>query len=451
MRTLFAKILVWFWVAISVVGLSIITINIVGGQQPINRRWLSHTLDLYARSAVDFYTHGGNTLLREYLDDAAATSGIQAALIDPQGNDILGRGLPPLTEQILTLAQRDRQSHFYTRWIWTAASVVHTSRGDFILVARVYPLRGFWNSERLTAMLWRSSIGILSAGLLCWLITHHITAPIRTLQEVARRISSGDLTARATPVIPPRNDELADLARDFDSMADRIQSLLQKQQELLGDISHELRSPLTRLSVSLELARRGDNEAMERMQLDLDRIHLLIEQILTLTRLELQQSIPSQAAVNLGTILAGIAEDANFEGRNAEKSAIITRTEDCWVHGNASLLRSCIENIVRNAIRYTAPQTSIEISLTWSSPSIAHLMIEDHGPGVPNNALPRLFEPFYRVSEARERESGGSGLGLSIAQKVVTLHGGRISARNRDGGGLILEIQLPAFSKSIHS
>jgi len=452
MRTLFAKIFFWFWGAIAVVLLSMLVGSVLGGTEPLYRRWLTHSLGLYAKSSVDFYTHGGSPLLRQYLDDAEATSGIQATLIDPQGRDVLGRGLPPLSGPLLAAARRERKSQFRTGIVWAGASVVATPQGDFIFVARVHPLRGFWSGVSWGTILLRWGLALFAAGLLCWLIARHITAPIRALQAAARRISAGDLAVRATPAIPSRNDELADLARDFDRMADRIQSLMRKQQELLADISHELRSPLTRLSVSLELARRGEADAMDRMQTDLDRIDSLIQQVLTLTRLQLQQGRKIETPVNLRTVLESVAEDANFEGKSTGKSVVITRADECWVQGDANLLRSCAENVVRNAIRYTRAQTTVEIALTrgGSSLTTAVLVVADRGQGVPAEALPRLFEPFYRVSQARDPISGGAGLGLSIAQKVVSLHGGTISARNRDEGGLIVEIQLPVCVTPSH-
>jgi len=445
MRTIFAKIFFWFWLAIAGVTLSVLLITVISGVQPLGRRWMAHTLDLYASSAVDFYTHGGAPQLSKYLNDIQESSGIRATLIDPQGNDVLGAGLPARSEWILAAARRDGESKFHTGWIWLAASVVHTPQGNFILVARIFPLRGFWNQANLEAVLLRWAIALLSAGLLCWLIARHITAPIAALQTATRRIADGDLSVRATPGIPPRNDELADLARDFDRMADRVQSLVGKQQELLADISHELRSPLARLSVCLELARRGDTDAMEKMQADLDRLDVLIGQVLTLTRLHLQEGTKIKTQVNLRSILESVAADAAFEGKSAEKSVVITQAEDCWVPGDAELLRSGIENIVRNALRYTRPQTAVEISLLRrNGPAPAAVVtVQDHGPGVPEDALPRLFEPFYRVEQSRDRGSGGSGLGLAIAQKVVSLHRGAIKASNRPQGGLAMQISLP--------
>jgi signal transduction histidine kinase len=228
-------------------------------------------------------------------------------------------------------------------------------------------------------------------------------------------------------------------------MAERIQMLLQKQQELLGDISHELRSPLTRLNVSLELWRHREMDAVERMQTDLDRLEALIEQILTLTRLQVRENQKMFTTVNLRSIVEGVAEDAGFEGKKEGKSVVVAQADDCWLVGDPALLRSCIENVVRNAVRYTKPQTGVIMALTkvdQGSSAYARLMVADHGNGVPPESLSRLFEPFYRVSGSRDLGTGGFGLGLAIAQRVALLHGGRITAQNRDGGGLEIEIRL---------
>jgi two-component system sensor histidine kinase CpxA len=283
-------------------------------------------------------------------------------------------------------------------------------------------------------------------ALLCLLLARHIASPIRTLQSVAGKIADGDLSVRAFPAMSSRKDEVADLARDFDRMADRIQTLLRKQHELLGDISHELRSPLTRLNVSLELVRRGETDGVKRMQVDLDRLDNLIGQILTLTRLQTRGDLKSETAVNLRLVVQSVAEDARFEGQEDGKSIVISRADDCWLKGDPALLRSCIENVVRNAVHYTKPRTDVVISLTRITEdgrSVAQILVADRGDGVPEEALARLFEPFYRVSEARDHQIGGSGLGLSIAQRIAVVDGGTIRARNRDGGGLEMEIWLP--------
>jgi two-component system sensor histidine kinase CpxA len=182
------------------------------------------------------------------------------------------------------------------------------------------------------------------------------------------------------------------------------------------------------------------------MQADLDRLDNLIGQILTLTRLQTRGDLKSETAVNLRLVVQSVAEDARFEGQEDGKSIVISRADDCWLKGDPALLRSCIENVVRNAVHYTKPQTDVVISLTRITEdrrSVARILVADRGDGVPEEALPRLFEPFYRVSEARDHQTGGSGLGLSIAQRIAVVDGGTIRARNRDGGGLEMEIWLP--------
>jgi two-component system, OmpR family, sensor histidine kinase CpxA len=451
-RSIYAKIFIWFWLAMIGVAASVVVIALALGAEPLGRRWISRTLDYYGRSSVDFYEHGGKPLLQEYLDDIQRSSGIRAALFDPSGNNILGRSVPLGGEMALEEARASGKSRVLIGLRWTGASVVSTPEGNFILVAQVLPLRGVLTLSAVSSFLLRLAIALLSAGLLCLILARHISAPIRSLQAAARRIADGDLNVRALPTIPARNDELSELAQDFDRMAERIQQLLLKQQELLGDISHELRSPLARLGVSLELVRRGETDGVEHMQADLDRLDALIGQILTLTRLGSDTGQKTEGNVNLRSIVESVAEDACFEGKENGRTVEIKQADECWLWGDPLLLRSCIENVVRNAVRYTKPQTAVAISLrllNGAGSMQAQILVADHGDGVPPEALPRLFEPFYRVSPSRDRGSGGAGLGLSIAQRVVMLHGGSISARNREGGGLEMELRIPA-SRSAH-
>lgn len=447
MRGIFAKIFLWFWAAMAVLGVAMVAFTVFTGYQPIGRRWMSHTLDLYAHSAVDFYTHGGAPLLDQYLSDIRLSSGIQAALIDPRGNDVSRRSLPEGTEGLVEKARESGESQLRTSLRWTGALVVPSRDGNYIFVAQVFALRGLARQPDLGMLLLRSAIALLSAGVLCFLLARHLATPIRELQSAAGRIAKGDLSVRASPAFRHRNDELADLARDFDAMADHIQQLLRKQQELLGDISHELRSPLTRLAVSLELAQRGDMEALNPMKADLDRLSELIGEILTVTRLDTQANQRDNAFLSLRTMLEGIVEDARLEGKREGKSVQLEQRDECWIRGDPNLLRSCFENVVRNALRYTRPESAVKIRATVNggTPPQAEVLVQDEGPGVPPEALPRLFEPFFRVSKARERETGGSGLGLAISLKVAKLYGGSLEARNRDGGGLEVKIVLPAL------
>lgn len=444
-RGIYLKIFLWFLFASAVVSGTVFLITVATHSQSLGPSWMIGVLDQYARSAVNIYEHGGKARLSEYLQEIEDASFLQSTLLDPSGQDIVGRGVPPGAEKVLAKARSTGETQFHIGLLWTGASVDERPNGKYILVAKViFPYRFLLGGVLETTVL-QWLVPALAGALLCLFLARHIAAPIRTLQRVAGKIADGDLSVRASPAIGSRKDELADLAHDFDRMADRIQALLRKQLELLGDISHELRSPLTRLNVSLELVRRGERDAVERMQTDLHRLDTLIGQILTLTRLQTRDDSRAEASVNLRSLLESVAEDARFEVKEDGKSVVISHADDCWLKGDPALLRSCIENVVRNAVHYTKPQSEVALSLDLvnNGSESARILVADHGDGVPPESLNRIFEPFYRVTEAHEHQTGGTGLGLSIAQRIATVHGGSIRACNRDEGGLEIEIFLP--------
>ncbi len=449
-HSILAKIFLWFWLAMAVVAISVAVTTMAGGPLPFGRRWMSLMLNQCAHGAVYAYQHQGAAGLEDYLREVERSPGIRTAtLLDAGGRNLSGGASPPRVAGLQAETRGGREAWSRNRATWTGVAQVATLRGDFLFVGQFQPLLLYASEADVQKLIPRLAIALLSAGLLCLLLARHITAPIRALQGAARRIADGDLSVRALPAIPPRNDELAELARDFDRMAARIEALLQKQQEMLGDISHELRSPLTRLTVSLELAQRGEIDALDHMQADLRQLDALIGQILTLTRLEAREGHKGGTVVNLRTIVESVAEDASFEGKEKGKSVRVERADDCWANGDPALLRSAIENVVRNAIRYTRPQTAVEMTLDLlprGTSTAARIVVADRGTGVPPGALSRLFEPFYRVEESRNAWSGGTGLGLSISQRVVQLYGGTIVARNREGGGLEMEMCFPARS-----
>ena len=443
-RWIYPMFFLWFLFANLTTTGALFLITVITHSQSLGPSWMTGVMDQYARSAVNIYAHGGKPRLAEYLQEIQDDSFLQSTLLDPENHDIIGRGIPPGAEKVLAKARATGQTQIHIGLLWTGASVDDRPEGKYILVAKVLvPSRLILGGALETTVL-QWLLPALAGAVLALVLARHLAAPIRTLQAVAGRIADGDLSVRASPAIASRNDELADLARDFDKMTDRIQSLLQKQQQLLGDISHELRSPLTRLNVSLELVRRGKIDAVERMQADLDRLNALIGQVLTLTRLQTSGDRKIETPVNLRTILESVAEDARFEVKEKGKSVVISHADDSWLKGDPALLRSCIENVVRNAVHYTKPQTEVTLSLERDGSPLARILVADRGDGVPPDALERIFEPFYRVTEAREHQTGGTGLGLSIAQRIAAVYGGSIRARNRDGGGLEIEIRLPA-------
>jgi len=246
-----------------------------------------------------------------------------------------------------------------------------------------------------------------------------------------------------------RRDELGNLVRDFNVMADRIEELISRQRQLIYDLSHELRSPLARLNVALDLGRKrkGDDPAFDHMEQDLERLNEMIERMLTLAKLDTSAAPVQMQRVNLTEVIKRIVRDAEFESRERDGIIKLTADGECSIQGNEELLRSAIENVIRNAIRYTAVQTSVEIELQRSNIADAacvSLIIRDYGPGVPEKELTKIFQPFYRVADARDRQSGGTGLGLAIADRVVRIHGGVIHAVNATPHGLRIEIRLPA-------
>jgi len=299
----------------------------------------------------------------------------------------------------------------------------------------------------------------LTAGILCYGLARYLTAPVLRLRDATHQLAGGDLSVRVGPAVGKRRDELAELGRDFDIMAERIESLLTTQRQLLSDVSHELRSPLARLNVALALARQrsGDEAAgpLDRIEIEAERLNVLIGQVLGLARLESGAAAPEFAHVDLSRLVADIAVDAHFEAKGKKAAVTLAFSEPCSVQGNESLLRSAIENVVRNAVRYTDPGTDVEIGLAFAdiaddsvvggaASRCAIVSVRDHGPGVSDDHLAHLFEPFYRSADSRDRKSGGTGLGLSITERAVRLHGGTVDARNAaDDGGLIVEIRLP--------
>jgi two-component system, OmpR family, sensor histidine kinase CpxA len=273
-------------------------------------------------------------------------------------------------------------------------------------------------------------------------------------------LAAGDLTARAGAPNAGRRDEVAGLMRDFDTMAERLEGLVKAQSRLLNDISHELRSPLARLNVALGLARQRSNPEsaamLDRIELEAGRLNELIGRLLTLARLEDgEQHVPATPFL-LDEVVLNVAEDAEFEAQARRCHVRSEIPAGSWaVRGDPSLLHSAIENVVRNAIRYTREGTAVEIHLEKTGSAggeEAVVRVTDCGSGVPADALEKLFQPFYRLDDARGRQTGGVGLGLAITERAVRFHGGRVAATNRSEGGLMVEIHLPLMpgTASVH-
>jgi signal transduction histidine kinase len=296
-------------------------------------------------------------------------------------------------------------------------------------------------------------MGLLIVTFFCFWLTHHIVAPIQGIQSAARRVAAGDLSVRAPVEIAKRHDELAALAADFDAMVERMGAFVSSQKDLLSTVSHELRSPLTRLIMSLALLRNQppleSEELLQRMERDVERVDTLMGQLLTLSRLETGLPPDGRDSVDLSQLVQEVVADGDFEARSCGKSVRLQAEAGIVIEkADQQALRSACENIVRNAIRFTAPGSEVEVVLKterMSASSQALLLVRDYGPGVAAELLQQIFRPFFRVKEPNcdPRANNGTGLGLAIALEAIRQHRGTIIAANANPIGLEVKIMLP--------
>jgi two-component system sensor histidine kinase CpxA len=286
---------------------------------------------------------------------------------------------------------------------------------------------------------------VLVTGLVAVLLARYLSGPVARLRRATQQMAAGDLSVRVAGQLSDADSETQGLGRDLDAMAERIAALLESERQLRRDISHELRSPLTRLNIALELIRRKSSEelkpAFDRIERDTARLDAMIGELLTLNRLE-AEGLERAEPVDLGALAQSVVDDASIEAERHGSSLLLRVAEPTNVRGNRELLRRAIENVVRNAIRFTRAQQPVELTLARDAERI-RLQVRDHGPGVPADALDKIFKPFYRVEGDRARNTGGTGLGLAITEQAIGLHGGNVSAQNHEGGGLVVTLELP--------
>ncbi len=294
----------------------------------------------------------------------------------------------------------------------------------------------------------RILVSFLLCGTICYALARHLTIPLDNLRIAARKLGEGDLSSRVSPVMGKRSDEIGDLGQDFDRMAEKIECLVESQKQLIRDISHELRSPLARLTVALELARQRGSEdvfpQLDRIGMETERLNIMIGQILTLARLE-SGAHRDPESMDVSLIIREIADDARFEAQARHIEITVDVPETLPYSGYPEMLHRAIENIVRNALRYSSEGMGVTITATRAGIELSWICItvKDQGPGVPDSALPHLFKPFYRIEDSRDRSKGGTGLGLSIAKRAVSLHHGDLTVENSENGGLVVHILLP--------
>jgi len=457
MKSLFLRVFLSFWLAMGVIVVAGSALTAFVTWKRFDALQRVEPSDVADAAAIPL-KQGGLPALRQWLSEVdRTTTTVRTYVLDMHGQDIIDR---PLTDRIQRRVARMASLGYLadvdnnppplmadplrtSPQLLGPDGAVYTIFFDY---TRNAPF-GILSTPSISISL--LSVALSVSALVSWWLAHYISRPVASLQTSARALAAGNLETRVGEEITRRQDELGVLAREFDRMAERIRTLLASKETLLRYVSHELRSPLARLRVALSLARReGADPAREfdRMERETERLDTLIGQILRFSRLASDDPSIKPQRVDLGQMLAEVVEDARLEGRAETKEVIWESVAYPTVLGNAETLRSAIDNVMRNALRYTPKHSQIEVALQIEGDSTSDrrvcVSIRDHGRGVPESDLEHIFEPFFRVAETGDRESG-SGLGLAITARAIAAHGGRVRARNAPDGGLIVELTLP--------
>ncbi len=462
MHSLFVRIFVLFWIAMAlIVGGSIaITFTVAAREYESPELQRRSSVAIEASEVLGL---GGMTSLKDWLDANKNSMGDRDIyIIGPDGRDILGRRLSDSAVRRLEYFNRNAMEGSEPlprsspppgnfRAPRFAPQIVGPDGSTYtvLLVPRRPSIFGALSLPGISLTI--LCIALVVSAFASWWLAQHLSAPIRRIQEGARALAAEQLDMRTGQLrvsagLEDRKDELAVLARDFDAMADQLRANRAAITQLLRDISHELRSPLARMRVALGLARQpgGDlQRQLDRLEREIERLDGLISQVLKLARLHGTDARFEREEFDLDDVLEQVVRDANYEGAVKGCRVLLCGAARATLHGNRELLASAIENVLRNAVRYSPDGAPVEVGIA-RQPAGVSIVIRDHGPGVPAGELERIFEPFYRVAQARDRDTGGEGIGLAITSQVIKAHGGSARATNHTGGGLEVSLTLPS-------
>jgi signal transduction histidine kinase len=453
---LFAKVFLWFWLAILALFASFMASRMLGTRLLPPTDVIASFAPRIADEAAHAYESGGPQAFEQFARGLVGKSGFELYLIDGYGKDVLSRPIPSDSLSIVRAARSDGRvlSRFGLRAHSSSYKFTSPSGRPYILLVRARFQVGKFMDTTVGGGLPFFAVVLVMVTVFCFWLTHHIIAPIQGIQSAARKVAAGDLSVRAPVEISRRHDELAALAADFDVMVERMSAFVRSQKDLLSTVSHELRSPLARLLMSLALLRKQSSpeseELLQRMERDVERIDTLIGQLLTLSRLETGVSSEEKDNVDFSQMVQEVVADGDFEAHSSGKSVRL-EAEGGIVIENADqqALRSACENILRNAIKFTRPGSEVEVILKTENTKPlmqAVLLVRDCGPGVPVDLLQQIFQPFFRVTEHSGHQmarANGTGLGLAIALEAIRQHRGSIIASNAKPIGLEVKITLP--------
>lgn len=454
MHKLYWKIFLSFWVVSFVIIVSTIWLTgVVTRNTTISEREKNY-VNSYAHAAISIYESGKENALLDWLaritqknkldfylltsDNQILSNKPVSPLVKSLQSDFLKGQMPEgiikrdhylISHEFLTLADR-----FYRLVVITHVPITETLKIPWWEILKVFLLT------------------LLLSGLMCYLLSHYLTKPLATLRNLAKNIAYGHLETRVEGDLITRSDELGDLSKEFNYMANRLEHLVKTKERLLQDISHELRSPLARLQLAIELCRTKTtsecHEDFERMELEISRLNALIGELLSLAKLQDPNKKLQLTNVDLNYLVESLAKDAGYEFRDKQINVLFNKDEICIAAIDEKLIHRALENIIRNAFRYSNAQDDIEIQLYRQGTNIL-IEVNDRGPGVPDVDLEAIFSPFYRVDSSRGASTGGYGIGLAIAKKAIELHHGKISAQKNMPTGLKIQITLPANLPSL--
>jgi two-component system OmpR family sensor kinase len=460
MRSLFAHVFVSVWIVLGVV---------IAGCIATTTMVAWHRISVLSEINFEQMNKDANTVLQKrgegglkfWLRNVGSNyPGIDIYLLNPAGRDILNRNVPDRLAQWLArgngqglISGAPGQSPLAPSFQFSASHLLESSQiagahgTNYTLAVAWFgssPIDVLGSYDVVPALL---ILAVLVSAIVSWWLARYISAPIRGLQHSARILARGNLDTKVESRFSRRRDEIGTLARDFNHMASELKSQIQAKEVLLRDVSHELRSPLARIQIALGLAgleKANIDIQHRRIERDIERMDVLIQEIIQLTRLTgVPQSFRFER-LDLSQLLDSVVEDVALEAKPRGQRISLIRPAGMLVLGHPEMLRRAVENVLRNAVRYSPNDAQISISVAPGPDGIA-ITVRDEGPGVPEAEIKRIFDPFYRVSVARDRDSGGTGLGLAITARVMLLHNGQVTARNDpEGGGLVVTLFVPA-------
>lgn len=449
MRSVYWKIFLTFWLTtILIIFLTAWVTSEIAKKASIPARERVF-MDSYANAAVATFELGRHSALKKWLKQIGNSRKMTLYLLISTGEIIANQ---PPTDEIRRIAKNlvnERLDIGLLKFgnLIVSHEILSTSGKAYRLAAVTEKPLAHFVEIQWAGLTLRLIIATFISGLICYLLSVYLTQPLRSLTMAAKSIAKGKLSTRVGPFKGHRRDEIAELSEEFDRMAEELEQLMRSKERLLQDISHELRSPLARLQIAIELGRKKSGNLAEsefsRMQVECIRLNNLIGEILEFARLDKSSTQLNKKNVPLLPLLRQIIQDANFEFAKDSLKVVLNFQKEYSLMIDERLISRAIENIIRNAIRYSPADKPVNVVIHNNDDKDILIDIEDYGPGVPEEQLEKIFHPFYRVDTSREKKTGGYGLGLAIARQAIELHQGTISAINKKEGGLLVRIALP--------